>query len=618
MNKLLLSTCLALFALTAHGRKTKTMEQPAWLLSNTGSSLTVTKVEFTDTATVVSFHSEYKPNEWIRIARASTLTGDDGKKYAARHGIGITLAKRFYMPPSGKTDFKVSFEPMPHTTRFIDFTEGPDGWTIWGIHDSGTPLPKPKKTKAGRQGITDESTFFRRGTGVVRGRFTGKHPNTITYLGSNSMTQEDLPQVFDVADDGTFTATIPVNHPSISYLMDDRTIYYFYTEAGDTLDITINDKGKVTYPETAGYTRLLNIMSRRGGSPALEYSKVKAVADSMPMSGYDKWMESKVDSMLATTDYIAGRCGLSPRETHLLRTYVLMRHIITFYGCIRNEMDKEQLDTDNYSTVRRLPVEDLSCLIFTGNMSTLLNRYEYSSPIFRQYDGERITIGTDSTAMAADRALFGTGPHPSILLQMTWLNKNRYKNQFEHRPDETLKEMDRRRNIVTSPFVRSLLDEMKDELTAPKTMAYGLPEGKATDVLRAITDRYRGKFVYIDFWGIYCAPCRANIERTQELRDSIATLPDVEMVFITGERYSPQKQYDEYVAKKLRGEECYRLSQDDYNRLMALFRFNGIPHYELMAPDGRIIPVNVREHLYRNFGQFKDNIRKMKEQLGTE
>lgn len=617
MNRQLLTIGLALASLAVQAKKPRYMERPEWILSNAGKELTVTGVEFTDTATVVSFHSEYKPNNWIRIAAASTLTGDDGKKYAARHGIGITLAKRFYMPESGKADFKVSFEPMPRNTRFVDFSEGPDGWTVWGIHGQGTRLPKMKNDAPDDMRITDESTFFRRGTGVVRGRFTGKRPNIVEYYGHDPITHESNMMVFDVADDGTFTATIDVENPSIKYLLNKRA-YYFYVAAGDTIDITIADDGTVTYPDDCKYARLLNLLSNSGADLYINNSAADAAAKDKSLAEFTAWMDKQTDNLMTAAEYIAMRYNLSPQELHMLKTQALLNCAIRFFDMAEKKPKEESVDSSKYTFIRRIPADDLSFLIFPHETYFLQNRYEYC-PAMKYVLNENGTLGfRDEKTMAdVDKAFYGSDK-PSMLLQITWTNKQWLTNMYEVDSDKALNSIAERRKSATSPFIRAMLDKIKEELTAPKITAYTLPEGKATDIFRAITDKYSGKFVYIDFWGIYCGPCRSNIEMTQALRDSIATLPDVEMVFITSERESPKDKYEEYVAKNLKGEECYRLPDEDYNRLRGLFHFTGIPHHELVAPDGRIMSVDVRRHLYMNFEMFKFNIEKMKQQLANK
>lgn len=198
---------------------------------------------------------------------------------------------------------------------------------------------------------------------------------------------------------------------------------------------------------------------------------------------------------------------------------------------------------------------------------------------------------------------------------MTWLDIIDYKTDYNGDSEATLKEIDNRRQMMTSDYLKSRLDAIRERLTSPKTALRTLPEGdKGTDVFNTIMEKYRGKYVYVDFWGIYCGPCRSSIEASRQLRDSLAARQDIELVFITSDKQSPQKQYDEYVEKNLKGEESCRISDDDNLRLMSLFGFNAIPHYELVAPDGRIIEIeDVREMFSLSETKFLEEHRKIVE-----
>ena len=611
MLKTIIAASMLLTSVAMAG-KPRTINNVEWLISNADKILTITKVELTDTATIVSFHSENKPNEWIRILKTAFLIGDGGKHYAAKYGIGITLSKRMYMPETGTADFKVVFEPLPRKTMFIDFVEGKNQWQIWGIHQKGTKLPAPGRTYIQSMKLTDRQSFFRSGTGVIRGKFTGgKRPAMISCDVDNFYTGNTYVAAYDVSDDGTFEVEIPVDNP----IFDNISCGQFYLAAGDTLDITIDNNGTVAYPTTHEYARLLDLTTNINPEIRISYLSYSKKQKEMSPVEYDKWIGREADRLMTVADYIAKRHNLSPRETHLWKTDILMRCGITLLDYPQTKENRELLnDTDNYTFLRRMPTDDLTCLSLPFAMYYFCNRYQYSTPIFYGKNNN-FANDSDDEPIETDKTLFGTD-RPSLFLQTTWLYTKSYEFAYGRNPADVLKRIDKRKKHVTFEPAKARLDEIKQELAAPPISTYTLQEDKIPESFRAIMEKYRGKYVYIDFWGITCGPCRVCIEKSQQLRDSLAKVDDIELVFITGERFSGKKPYEEYVAKHLKGEEVYRVTNDEYTRLMALFGFNGIPHYELMAPDGRMIQVkDLRSKFDMKFDLFMNFHNKLTESL---
>ena len=101
----------------------------------------------------------------------------------------------------------------------------------------------------------------------------------------------------------------------------------------------------------------------------------------------------------------------------------------------------------------------------------------------------------------------------------------------------------------------------------------------------------------IDFWGMGCVPCRAAIEQSKTKRAEIAKRDDIKLIFIAEERTAEgSPAYHNYVKEWLADEEAFCVSKADFTRMEELFRFNGIPHYETITPDGR----RVRDDLQIN------------------
>ena len=115
-----------------------------------------------------------------------------------------------------------------------------------------------------------------------------------------------------------------------------------------------------------------------------------------------------------------------------------------------------------------------------------------------------------------------------------------------------------------------------------------LPAGPAAEAFKAIVDRFQGNLVLVDFWATTCGPCIANIRSSKEQRKKLGAEGKLTYVFITEDRQSPQAAYDEFVQEQ-ELTNTFRVTHDDWNRFMQLFRFSGIPHHVLVGKDGKIL-----------------------------
>ena len=96
------------------------------------------------------------------------------------------------------------------------------------------------------------------------------------------------------------------------------------------------------------------------------------------------------------------------------------------------------------------------------------------------------------------------------------------------------------------------------------------------------------------------------------MREALRNHPDVDFLFISTEGEGPEENYRKYVDEHLSREDVVQVSRDDFNRLMELFNFLGIPHYETLDRMGNVVRRGLRyapEALFRL--QLEDLIRQL-------
>ena len=158
-----------------------------------------------------------------------------------------------------------------------------------------------------------------------------------------------------------------------------------------------------------------------------------------------------------------------------------------------------------------------------------------------------------------------------VILRKT---ENNLKN-FRKEKEEQKRLVELRRETLKHPGLQANLDRLYAKELERQTLIYSLPDTEATRILRRMTDKYRGKYLLIDFWGMGCGPCRSAIEHSKELRKTFRDHPEVDFLFIAAPE-STEEAYNNYVKENLDGEDCHLITRDEYNKLMELFQFNGI------------------------------------------
>jgi len=166
---------------------------------------------------------------------------------------------------------------------------------------------------------------------------------------------------------------------------------------------------------------------------------------------------------------------------------------------------------------------------------------------------------------------------------LDFLFKNATSKENANELWNTLKE-----GIKTPYLIKTGQGLLDQAFPDTKITPQALPNNTGADIFRKIINPFKGKVLFIDFWGTTCGPCVAGIKQMKDTRTKYAANPDFDFIFITDQKSSPEKDYNDFV-KEQEMRNTYRISTDDFNMLRQLFKFNGIPRYVAIDSKGDVL-----------------------------
>jgi thiol-disulfide isomerase/thioredoxin len=131
----------------------------------------------------------------------------------------------------------------------------------------------------------------------------------------------------------------------------------------------------------------------------------------------------------------------------------------------------------------------------------------------------------------------------------------------------------------------SIIKKIEDNKIKTGYSANEVPKTAADSVFTAITNKYKGKIIYVDFWATWCGPCRMGIESIAPLKEELKN-ENIVFLYITNPS-SPIGTYNNMIPD-IKGEH-YRVNNDEWNVLAGKFKISGIPHYALVNKKGVVI-----------------------------
>ena len=633
-------------------------------LNVSNGDLMVREVVFADTATTVRFTLDYPAGNNFRILDTCYLQDEDGARYPLRSAEGLSVNTWVTSPAGRTTDFTLHFEPLPKRTRVFDFMEydGRGAFMVLGIHDRKHKLRLPTMEElAGANAYTAPADWFTTDSVTLRGRIEGYSPEagfpTQLELSYTSVFDKDeLVMVADIRPDGTFEKRWEVDHPKQHSFRWDKALpgmnyLEVFARPGETINVTVR----------RGEDGLYRCIYHDGSSQAVE----RWLKSGLDFGGFTSRMyhfrgtpgeaEALAEKLWQLIIYrlqtVAARHSFTPMEMQLAMADAQVQHAMDVMDYALGKMFNAEMVTAADSAVyaalrdtafyRRMLSRinfDNPLLMASGYYEILLNRIQYAWPvrsaaIIEVVDTDEQWTNTPESILkemenryATWRGMMGCSKN-NLMAQMCnyqemlddyklWCVNEITKDRVLS--DPKLSEDERKQQAASVPCLSNVFpryvasfshealrrhaEQFHAARQAKASFTSPLPEGQPAELIRSLQARYPGRYLVIDFWGMGCGPCRSAIQSSKELRAEIAKRDDVKLVFIAGEATAEGSEaYHKYVKEWLADEETICIPDTEFSRLQEYFRFNGIPHYETITPDGRRVGEEYRINGLYNF-----------------
>ncbi len=650
-KRAIITILLALVALAGQAKVYKTIKAPKAMASNIyRGELKAREVILADTASTIHFTMEYPQGQNFRFVNTCYLMDEDGARYPLHAVEGIKLDSWVSVPESGSVDFTMHFAPMPKRTKVFDFIEGDvnGAFVLLGIHDSKKAPQlhlgggKTKMTSSSFLPLKGDrgSSWFQTDTITIKGRIEEYDAERFGFTSMECyyrdlFEKDGTTLVLDIAPDGTFQKKFLSSYPvKEAFITDNSKVGFdempFFARPGETIDITVRETADGRW----------DCQYNNGSSKEVErLLKSKLLISDMlyPLNSFKGTFaeaNQKADEVWQNLMYrlqvVSRRDHFTPLEMQLAMasaetyfaeaymSYALNREGDVMKQELRDGVYYEEIldstewktlfDMRNYDRLSRIDFDN-PLLLSEDITYFTINRIQFAKPVReRMYkeaqgdDKKRTTI-----QLAALRDLLRCD-HNNLLAQLCiykeMLSNFKYLRLRGDSDSGALDDiMQHYFSAFTHPYVRQKAEAFYARKMAEKDLSTPLPANNPmADFIRSLSEKYPGRFLLIDFWGMGCGPCRGAIQQSKQQRAEIAKRDDVKLIFIADESTpGGSEAYRNYVKEWLADEDAICVSNEDFRRFEELFHFSGIPHYETITPEGRRVRDDLQIDGYYNF-----------------
>ena len=478
-------------------------------------------------------------------------------------------------------------------------------------------------------GMVVPADWFKTDTICIKGRIEGYDAEQFGFT-SMECYYEDIFEkgsttlVLDIMPDGTFQKKFQASYPvQQSFCAAESNIGFdempFFARPGETIDITVREaeNGQWECVYNSGSSKDVERWLKSKNS--FEGLWRSVVAFDGKFAEANQKAEGVWSQLMDSLQVVSQREGYTPLELQLALAdiqadctenllYYVFRHRYTdvirqeardgiYYETVLDSAELKALeDRENYGLVSRVDWNN-PMLMMSSNFDGALNRIRFA-PI-----APRKMLSCDDNNLTMQ--LF---TYKDMLSDFDFWRQYLEEEKLKENVDSVLKKL-------THPYIREKAQAFYDRQMAVKELSSPLPaDNPAAELIRKLCAKYPGRYLFIDFWGMGCGPCRAAIQDSKTLRARLHDREDLKLIFVAGERTAEGSDaYHQYCDEWLPDEEAICLPYKDFSKIQEMFSFNGIPHYEIITPDCHRVREDLRlygyEFLEQQFERLKNRLK---------